>query len=242
MGCSPGSLGSRLVCCPSSLVPAFLGLSVSVSGLGVGCPALLALVLFWGCLVGASALVPSGGLVGSPGGSVGFAGPACSSCGACSVALSASGLCWACAPRCSSCFRPVGFSGRGACSCPPPAPPLPLFRSVARSAFRAGSLASVARRPASWSAAVLVGVFGFRSSARAGAFASRWASRLGVSVRVRRSAGLWVVAVPVAGVPSGSRAGLWVSGGLRGFVRVLALLASASPSRLRLAGGVASGV
>ena len=115
------------------------------------------------------------------------------------------------------------------------------FRSVAFSAFRSGSLASVARRPASWSPSVLVGVFGFRSPASAGAFASRWAARLGVAVRVRRCGSLWAVAVPVAGVPSGSAAGLWVSGGLRGLLRALALLACASPARLRLAGGLSCG-
>jgi hypothetical protein len=116
------------------------------------------------------------------------------------------------------------------------------FRSVAFSAFRAGSLASVALRPASWSGAVLVSVLGFRSPASAGAFASRWAGRLGVAVSVRRSGALWAVAVPVAGVPSGARAGLWVRGGLRGLLRCLAVLACASPARVVLAGGVCSGV
>ena len=210
----------------------------------------------------------------SPGGAVFSLGSACSSCGACSVALSSSGLCWACAPRCPVCGLPLGFPGlRGACSCRPPSagpsfsgggglglslagvcrvlagasapvpPPSPSrFRSVAFSAFRAGSLASVALRPASWSPSVLVGVFGFRAPSSAGSFAARWAARLGVSVRVRRSAGLWAVAIPVAGVPSGSRAGLWVRGGLRGLLWALSLLACASPSRLRLAGGVSSGV
>ena len=181
----------------------------------------------------------------SPGGSVSSVGPSCSSCGACSVLLSSAGLCSACAPRCPVCFRPVGFPVglRGACSCSPSLLARRPFRSAAFSAFRAGSLASVALRPASWSSSsVLVGVFGFRSAASAGSFAARWAARLGVSVRVRRSAGLWAVAVPVAGIPSGSRAGLWVRGGLRGLLHALVLLSCASPARLRLAGGVASGV
>ena len=195
----------------------------------------------------------------SPGGAVFSLGSACLSCGACSVALSSSGLCWACAPRCPVCGLPLGFPAglRGACSCRPPSagpsfsggagasapvPPPSRFRSVAFSAFRSGSLASVALRPASWSPSVLVGVFGFRAPSSAGSFAARWAGRLGVSVRVRRSAGLWAVAVPVAGVPSGSRAGLWVRGGLRGLLHALVLLSCASPSRLRLAGGVSSGV
>lgn len=180
----------------------------------------------------------------SPGGAAFSLGAACSSCGACSVLLSSAGLCWACAPRCPVCGLPLGFPVglRGACSCPPPLPPLPPARSVAFSAFRAGSLASVALRPASWSSSVLVGVFGFRSPSAAGAFAARWAARLGVSVPVRRSGALWAVAVPVAGVPSGSRAGLWVRGGLRGLLRALRALASASPALLRLAGGVSSNV
>ena len=200
----------------------------------------------------------------SPGGAVFSLGSACSSCGACSVALSSAGLCWACAPRCPVCGLPLGFPGlRGACSCGSAGPsfsggggvalslagvcrvlgagsPAP-FRSVSFSAFRSGSLASVALRPASWSPACLVGVFGFRSPACAGRFAARWAGRLGVAVGVRRSGSLWAVPVPVAGVPSGSRSGLWVSGGLRGLLRALALLACASPARLRLAGGVSSG-
>lgn len=208
-----------------------------------------------GGLVGprSASLAPSSCVASSPGGAVFSLGVPCSSCGACSVALSSSGLCWACAPRCPVCFRPLGFPAglRGACSCSPaPAPPpspsggggLSLFRSLAFSAFRSGSLASVARRPASWSSSVLVGVFGFRSPVSAGAFAARWAARLGVSVRVCRSGSLWSVAVPVGGVPSGSRSGLWVSGGLRGLLRALRLLASAAPARLRLAGGVSSGV
>ena len=116
------------------------------------------------------------------------------------------------------------------------------FRFVAFSAFRAGSLASVALRPASWSPSALVGVFGFRSFASAAGFASRWAIRLRVAVPVRRSGSLWFVPVPVSGVPSGSRAGLWVSGGLCGLLRALRLLACASPARLRLAGGVSSNV
>jgi len=115
------------------------------------------------------------------------------------------------------------------------------FRSVAFSAFRAGSLASVARRPASWSPRQLVGVFGFRNPARAGKFAARWAAQLGLSVRGCRAASLWVVRVPVAGVPSGSRSGLWVRGGLRGFLHSLRLFQAASPARIRAAGGVCSG-
>ncbi len=114
-------------------------------------------------------------------------------------------------------------------------------RSVAFSAFRAGSLASVALRPASWSPAVLVLVAGFRCPRRAARFAARWAGRLGRPVRVRRCGQLRAVSVPVAGVPSGRRSGLWVRGGLRGLLRVLSLLASASPARIRCAGGVCCG-
>jgi len=192
------------------------------------------------------------GLLVSPGGSVVAAGSACR-CGAVGVALSSAGLCWACAPRCPRCFRPVGFAGlRGACACsapaPSPAPPpaaaggLPAGRSVAFSAFRSGSLASVAFRPASWSRSVLVAVLGFRSPASAGRFAARWARRLGVAVPVRRSGRLWAVGVPVAGVPSGLSHGVWVRGGLRGLVCSLGVLVCASPDRVRLFGGVSSGV
>lgn len=114
-------------------------------------------------------------------------------------------------------------------------------RSVHFSAFRSGSLASIASRPASWSASQLVAVAGFRCSARAGRFAARWARRLGQAVRVRRSGRLFVVSVPVAGRPSGRWAGLWVSGGLRGFLVALHILARSSPDLIRLAGGVCSG-
>ncbi len=114
-------------------------------------------------------------------------------------------------------------------------------RSVAFSAFRAGSLASVGLRPASWSASQLVLVAGFHSPASARSFAARWAGRLGQLVRVRRAGRFWAVSVPVTGQPSGRRSGLWVRGGLRGLLSVLALLRSASPERIRLAGGVCRG-
>jgi hypothetical protein len=114
-------------------------------------------------------------------------------------------------------------------------------RSVAFSAFRSGGLVSVALRPARWSASVLVLVAGFRSPVGAGVFARRWAARLGRSVVVRQSGRFWSVSVPVAGVPSGSWSGLWVRGGLRGLLRALRLLASASPARLVAAGGVCRG-
>ena len=114
-------------------------------------------------------------------------------------------------------------------------------RSVSFSAFRAGSLASVALRPASWSAGPLVLGAGFRCSARAGQFAARWSGRLGRSVRVRCSGALWAVSVPVAGIPSGRRSGVWVRGGLRGLLCSLAVLRVASPERIRLFGGVCSG-
>lgn len=115
------------------------------------------------------------------------------------------------------------------------------FRSVAFSAFRAGSLASVARRPASWSPRQLVGAFGFRRPVCASRFAARWAGRQGRAVRVQRAGRLWVVRVLVAGVPSGSRSGLPVRGGLHGLLRSLRLLRVGSPARIRSAGGVSSG-
>ena len=93
-------------------------------------------------------------------------------------------------------------------------------RSLAFSAFRAGSLVSLVFRPSSRSFSGAVVVARFACPRCAGLFARRWASRLGVSVAVRGGA----VSVPVA-VPS-SRP-LWLgrlvvcSGGLRGFVRSL---------------------
>lgn len=117
----------------------------------------------------------------------------------------------------------------------------PQPRPVAFSAFRSGSLASVAFRPASWSGRQLVLVAGFRRPASASQFAGRWSARLGLAVRVRRAAGLWAVSVPVAGIPSGQWSGAWVRGGVRGLVRALSLLSSASPERIRAAGGVCSG-
>ena len=97
-------------------------------------------------------------------------------------------------------------------------------RSVAFSAFRAGSLASVLLRPGR-SGARLVLVCGFSSCARASAFARAWAVRVGGGVAVRRAPVGWSVSVPVcwrsSRLPGGcGRVVAW-SGGLRGFVRAL---------------------
>ncbi len=97
-------------------------------------------------------------------------------------------------------------------------------RSVAWSAFVSGSLRSVLLRPGrSGARAVLVCSFG--CAQRAGAFAARWARRLGRSVAVRRVAGLFSVSVPVALAsfrwPRCVGQRLSWSGGLRGFVRAL---------------------
>ena len=102
-------------------------------------------------------------------------------------------------------------------------PVFPSARAVALSGFRAGSLRSVFPRPSSRSGSGFVLVCSFACPRRAGVFAGRWAGRLGVSVSVRRSAGLWSVSVPVAPVwLSVLFVGcLAVSGGLRGFRRSL---------------------
>ncbi len=97
-------------------------------------------------------------------------------------------------------------------------------RSVAWSAFVSGSLRSVLLRPGR-SGARAVLVCSFSCARRAGAFAARWARRLGRSVALRRVAGGWSVSVPVL-----LRSSRWPrcvgfrlswSGGLRGFVAAL---------------------
>ena len=101
--------------------------------------------------------------------------------------------------------------------------------SVARSAFRAGSLSSLLLRPSSRSRSGLVLVCGFGSAARAGRFAGLWAGRLGLSVVVLRGpggwAGAWLVSVPVVSrcsrLPAFAGRVLPVSGGLRGFAASL---------------------
>jgi len=102
-------------------------------------------------------------------------------------------------------------------------PVFPSARLVAFSAFRSGSLRSVLPRPSSRSGSGFVLVCSFASPRRAGLFAARWAGRLGVSVSLRRSAGLWAVSVPVAPVWLSvlSVGCLVVSGGVRGFRRSL---------------------
>ena len=73
-----------------------------------------------------------------------------------------------------------------------------LARAASASAFSSGCV-SACVRVASWSASVLVAVFSFPSAALAGAFASSWAARLGVGVRVRRVGGLFSVGLAVSG-------------------------------------------
>lgn len=105
-------------------------------------------------------------------------------------------------------------------------------RSLAFSAFRSGSLVRLRLRSSFSAPGGFVVVAFFRCPARAGAFARRWAGRLGVSVAVRRSGALWAVPVPCAPVPRRfvvpspvcvGGGGLWVSavGGLRSFLRSL---------------------
>lgn len=105
-------------------------------------------------------------------------------------------------------------------------PSLPRVRSVAFSAFRAGSLVSVLLRSSSHSPSCRVLVCSFSSRQRAGAFARRWAARLGVSVFLRPVVPglLWSVSIPVE-FPSSrlpERGLVSVVGGLRGFVQRLA--------------------
>jgi len=121
-------------------------------------------------------------------------------------------------------------------------PSLASSRSVAFSAFRAGSLASVACGPASRSGSSRARVccLGFRRFSSASAFALRWSSRLACGVVVRRAGALWAVSVPVGGISSGWLVGLPVRGGLRGLLRALVLLRCASPARVRAFGGVVS--
>ncbi len=99
------------------------------------------------------------------------------------------------------------------------------IRSLSFSAFRAGSLAGLHLRPSSHARTGRVLVCLFRSAASAGAFARRWAGRLGLSVAVRRHPAGFAVSVPVAFGSSrwpgcAGRVVSW-SGGLRGFVAAL---------------------
>ncbi len=97
-------------------------------------------------------------------------------------------------------------------------------RSVAFSAFRAGSLRSLLLRPSGRSFSGIVLVCVFASGPRAFPFAARWAVRLGVGVRVRRHPLGWQVSVPVvrssSRLPVSGRVVAW-RGGLRGFVAAL---------------------
>ena len=94
-------------------------------------------------------------------------------------------------------------------------------RSVAFSAFRCGGLRSVLLRPSSRAFSGAALVCSFASPGAAGAFARRWAVRLGVLVFVRRAPGGWSVSVPVARRSSRWPVGVGLlvvwSGGLRGF-------------------------
>ena len=71
------------------------------------------------------------------------------------------------------------------------------LRFLLFSAFRAGALRLLRLRPSSRSASGSVLVASFACPRAAGAFAARWAGRLGSSVALRRSPGLWSVSVPV---------------------------------------------
>ena len=99
-------------------------------------------------------------------------------------------------------------------------------KSVVWSAFRAGSLRAVQLRPSVHARSGAVCVCSFRSATAAGQFARRWALRLGLSVAVRRSAGLWAVSVPVrrssSRWPVSVGRVLSVAGGIRAVARVLA--------------------
>ena len=100
-------------------------------------------------------------------------------------------------------------------------------RCLAFSAFRAGRLRLLCLRPSLHASSGLVLVAGFACPRAAGRFAARWARRLGVSVAVRRSPGLWSVSVPVRLAssrrpPSPVVALPLGSAGLRSFLRGLA--------------------
>jgi hypothetical protein len=91
----------------------------------------------------------------------------------------------------------------------------PSVRTVAWSGFFTGSLVALAARRASWSPSVLVCACAFRCPQRARRFASLWARRLDVPVRVRRGRRFWSVAVPVHGIP-GQPQWAWVAHGAPG--------------------------
>ena len=102
------------------------------------------------------------------------------------------------------------------------------IRSLCFSAFRAGGLQSVLLRPSRHAGTGRVLVCSFASAGSAGAFAGRWARRVGGSIAVRRSAYGWSVSVPVS-FPSSSwplHTGrvLAVRGGLRGLVSYVGLV------------------
>jgi len=116
---------------------------------------------------------------------------------------------------------------------------LPSSRTVSFSAFRAGSLASIASRPASWSSSQLVVVAGFRNKSAAVNFAARWSKRIrnGHPLHVHKVKKLFVVRVLAAGRSSGRHAGMWITGGVRGFILAMEILRRAPPERIRMAGG-----
>ena len=112
------------------------------------------------------------------------------------------------------------------------APAAPAAVVVARSAFRAGSLAGVRARPSAHSFSGFVLACAFRSPLAARAFAARWGCRLSVFATVRRVSSpswgvLWVVSVPVAAAAASSPAFgfpvCWV-GGVRGFAAAITAL------------------
>jgi hypothetical protein len=94
---------------------------------------------------------------------------------------------------------------------------LPSFSSVVWSAFRAGACQLVAWRASAHASSQRVAEAFFVSAPAAAAFARRWALRLGLAVRVRRSHAGWSVSVPVVAWPSAG-AGAVVCGGQCGGV------------------------
>ena len=93
------------------------------------------------------------------------------------------------------------------------------FRSLCWSAFRAGSLQSLAARPATWDPTRLVIVAGFSSPDRAAKWAWMWATRINRPVKMHHSGRFYAVAVPTCETASGKIGGVWIDGGLRGLCR-----------------------
>ena len=94
----------------------------------------------------------------------------------------------------------------------------PSVRTVAFSAFRAGSLSILQFRPSRRSFTGFVLVCFFRKRSAASTFARRWAGRLGCSVAVRGQG--FVVSIPVSYTPMSIRF-IVTSSGLQGLVQSL---------------------